>query len=236
MQIADLSHNDSLETVVEKCNLNFRELAYATRQSIRKMGRQSDDEAARLINDAVASLISTTIPNEVTSQLNAADIPGQVSNEVTTQISTADIPGQVSDAITAADIPGQVSDALDSALAVEMTNTLSDFFVEDGCTVTACNAMRWGDMVFIRLSYRLNSALTVPSNGDITDVTLGTLKIGWRPFDMTNVILDQTRIIVGDVDTNGDVKARSANSRGSSYTIDANAVLYASMTLMIGLQ
>jgi hypothetical protein len=117
-----------------------------------------------------------------------------------------------------------------------MTNTLSDFFTEDGCTVTACNAMKWGDMAFIRFSYKLNSALTVPSNGDITDVTLGKLKVGWRPFDMTNVILDQTRIIIGDLDSSGDIKARSANSRGTSYTIDANAVLYASMMLMLGLQ
>lgn len=133
-------------------------------------------------------------------------------------------------------IPQQITDALDQVLGMTMTNTLSDFFTEDGCTVTACNAMRWGSMAFIRFSYRLNSALTVPSNGDITDVTLGKLKIGWRPFDMTNVILDQTRILIGDVDYNGDVKVRSANSRGTSYTIDANAVLYASMMLMLGLQ
>lgn len=219
MQIVDLSQNDDVRAVIEKCNLNFKELAFSARQSIKKQGRQNDDNAERTIINAVHELITTTIPGEVSYQIGQADIPGKVD-----------------DAIIAADIPGQVSDAVDQALSVEMTNTLSDFFVEDGCTVTACNAMRWGDMAFIRFSYRLNSALTVPSNGDITDVTLGTLKIGWRPFDMTNVILDQTKIIIGDVDVNGAVKARSANSRGSSYTIDENAILYASMMLMIGLQ
>ena len=223
MELLDLSHNDDTVSIARKCNINFKRMWITIKNMTNNQTRNERDETSNFINNVISSLVNTTIPNEVASQLNSADIPGQVSNEVTAQISSADI-------------PGQIGDALDSALAVEMTNTLSDFFVEDGCTVTACNAMRWGDMAFIRFSYRLNSALTVPSNGDITDVTLGTLKIGWRPFDITNVILDQTKIIIGDVDINGAVKARSANSRGSSYTIDANAVLYASMMLMIGLQ
>lgn len=206
MEIVDISHNDDLRTVAQKCNTNFKQIAFSTEQGLRRQGRSSDSSAEAMIAVAVAEITNVTVPNEVASQISAADIPSQVA------------------------------DALDQALGVTMTSTLSDFFTEDACTVTACNAMRWGDMAFIRFSYRLNSALTVPSNGDITDVTLGNLKVGWRPFDMTNVILDQTRIIIGDVDSNGDVKARSANSRGTSYTIDANAVLYASMMLMLGLQ
>lgn len=177
MEIVDISHNDDLVVVAQKCNLNFKRLVSLTRQLIKKQSMIDDDIYLQ-----------------------------------------------------------QLEDMLSLALQMETTTTLADFFVEDGCTVTSCNAMRWGNMVSIRFSYRLNSALTVPSNGDITDVTLGTLKSGWRPFDMTNVILDQTRILIGDVDVSGVVKARSANSRGSSYTIDANAVLYASMTLMLGMQ
>lgn len=209
MEIVNLSHNDTLAQVVRKCNTNFRQLAWATRQALKRQTEASIDGITSVVvgmQNEIDTMRTTTIPNEVASQ------------------------------VAAADIPGQVGDAVDAALATDVTSTLADFFTEDGCTVTACNAMRWGSMAFIRFSYRLNSALTVPSNGDITDVTLGKLKIGWRPFDMTNVILDQTRIIIGDVSSNGDVIARSANSRGTSYTIDANAVLYASMMLMLGLQ
>ena len=140
------------------------------------------------------------------------------------------------DDLTNVTIPNEVASQISDALPTIYTTTLSDFMTEDGCVVTACNAVKWGDIACIRFSYRLNSALTVPSNGDITDVTIGKLKSGWRPFDMTNVILDQTRILIGDVDSGGVIKARSANSRGSSYTIDANAVLYASMTLVLGIQ
>lgn len=133
-------------------------------------------------------------------------------------------------------IPAMVAEQLSEALDITYTSTASDVIVEDGCTITALDAVRWGSVVSIRFSYRLSSALTVPSNGDITDVTLGRLKDGWRPANMTNVILDQTRIMIGDVDSSGYVKARSANSRGASYTIDANAVLYASMTFVTGIQ
>lgn len=225
MEIVNLSQNDSIPTIARKCNQNFKQIAWSSNQAMRKQGRmeESDFSDALIgVYDEIAN-VAGSIATEVSSQIAAQDIPQMISDEMTTQIASADI-------------PGQVADALDQALGVTMTSTLSDFFTEDGCTVTACNAMRWGSMAFIRFSYRLNSALTVPSNGDITDVTLGKLKVGWRPFDMTNVILDQTRILIGDVDSSGDVKVRSANSRGTSYTIDANAVLYASMMLMLGLQ
>ena len=209
MEIVNLSHNDTLAQVVRKCNTNFRQLAWSSRQALKKQAEISLDSITSVIagmQNEIDAMRTTTIPDTVSAQ------------------------------ITAADIPGQVATAVDAALGTEMTSTLADFFTEDGCTVTACQAIKWGNIAFIRFSYRLNSALTVPSNGDITDVTLGTLKIGWRPADMTNVILDQTRILIGDVDNSGAVKARSANSRGTSYTIDANAVLYASMTLMLGVQ
>lgn len=167
---------------------------------------------------------------------NSGEAIRNMVTEFTDDLLNTVIPGEVTTQIAAADIQGQVSDAISDALSSVTTTTLSDFMTESGCTVTACSAKRWGDVAFIRFSYRLNSSLTVPSNGDVTDVTLGTLKVGWRPLDMTNVILDQTRILVGDVGNNGVIQIRSANSRGTSYTIDENAVLYASMFLIIGLQ
>lgn len=223
MGLLELSHNDDIRAVVQKCNLNFRQLADSIRQAVGREGRSIETDVSQMIATAIGGLIDTTIPNEVALQISNANIPGQITTEVGEQLTDLDIPGLVNTAVA-------------DALPMEITNTLSDFFTEDGCTVTACNAMRWGSMAYVRFSYRLNSALTVPSNGDVTDVTLGRLKIGWRPYDMTNVLLDQTRIMVGDVDSSGYVKVRSANSRGTSYTIDANAVLYASMTLMLGIQ
>jgi len=223
MELINITHNDDLRSVANKCNINFKQIGTTLANLLKRQNMVERGVTNDTINQAVTTITNVTIPNEVTSQINALDIPDSISSEVTTQIA-------------AADIPGQVADALDQALGVTMTSTLSDFFTEDECTVIACNAMKWGDMAFIRFSYKLNSTLAVPSDGDIADVTLGKLKVGWRPFDITNVILDQTMILIGDVDSSGDVKARSANSRGTSYTIDANAVLYASMMLMLGLQ
>lgn len=217
MKIVEIKQTDDLMTVARKCNENFKQVTWDANQSLKKQGlidAESINASLTQINDDITNLENVVIPADVASAISAADIPGQVSS-----------------AISAADIPGQVSTAITNALSTVTTTTVTDFFTEDACTVTAGSAMRWGKLAFVRLSYRLSSALTVPSNGDVTDVTLGTLKAGWRPYDMTNVILDQTRIAIGDVDTDGVVKLRSANSRGASYTIDANAVLYASMML-----
>ena len=99
MQILDLVHNDDLHNVIDKCNLNFKELAFAMRQAIKKQGRQSDESASREINEAVNQLVVTTIPNEVASQIASSDIPGLVNREVSNQILAADIPTLVSNEV-----------------------------------------------------------------------------------------------------------------------------------------
>lgn len=104
MQIVDLSQNDDVRAVIEKCNLNFKELAFFARQSIRKQGRQNDDNAEQMIIVAVNDLVTITIPSEVSYQINQADIPGKVSDEVEEQlqdaIDDADIPQLVEDEVT----------------------------------------------------------------------------------------------------------------------------------------
>lgn len=104
MQIVDLSQNDDVRAVIEKCNLNFKELAFFARQSIKKQGRQNDDNTEQMIIVAVNDLVTITIPSEVSYQINQSDIPGKVSNEVAEQlqdaIDEADIPQLVEDEVT----------------------------------------------------------------------------------------------------------------------------------------
>lgn len=101
MQIVDLSQNDDLRAIIEKCNLNFKELAFFARQSIRKQGRQNDDNTEQMIIATVNDLVTITIPSEVSYQINQSDIPGKVSDEVEEQLR---------DAIDDADIPQLVED------------------------------------------------------------------------------------------------------------------------------
>jgi hypothetical protein len=100
MEIAEISQNDSLPSVIRKCNLNFRQLAWNIRQSVRKQSRidsQGTDAAIVEITNQIAELenvtipsvvgsaVSAAVPSEVASQITAADIPQMVSNEVAAQ-------------------------------------------------------------------------------------------------------------------------------------------------------
>ena len=113
------------------------------------------------------------------------------------------------------------------------TTTLSNFFTADGCTVSSCRAVRYGKHAYISLAYKLSTALSVPESGNVSDVTLGTLKAGWIPAVASNGIMDANYGLTGDVDTSGVVKIRGANSRGAAYTIGTTTTLYARFPLLL---
>lgn len=113
------------------------------------------------------------------------------------------------------------------------TTTMADFFVPDGCTVSSCHAVRWGKHAAVAIAYKLSTALSVPDSGNVTDVTLGTLKEGWRPALGMNACMDPHYGLTGDVDSSGVVKIRGANSRGAAYTIGTGTTLYARIPLLL---
>lgn len=195
MQIINLSHNDSLEAAMQKCNLNFKELAFSADQALKKQSRAMQ----KAINVAVDELVSTTIPNEVSNQIALLDIPGQVSAEVAAQIST------------------------------DYTTTVSDFMTANSDVVIINGAAhRWGKIAKISLTYRLANSYSVMSDGKLNNLDMGTLTSDWMTVGgLTNINMDSTYNIQGVIDNNGRVAFMSANSRGTTYVIDQNAVLYA---------
>lgn len=99
MEIVEITQSDDLMAVARKCAINFRRLATYVEQSVRKQGRINVDgimEVVSSLADDLAELESTTLPNEVATQVAAQDIPGQVA----TQVAAQDIPGQVEEATT----------------------------------------------------------------------------------------------------------------------------------------
>ncbi len=109
MKILDISHNDDLRAVAQKCNLNFRQLAFSARDGTARQGRTNDRNIVIAVDAAVSELTSTTIPNEVAAQISGLEIPAQIGTEVANQLASQDIPGQVSSAVAAEDIHGQVA-------------------------------------------------------------------------------------------------------------------------------
>lgn len=97
MEIAKLSQNDDLPTVIRKCNVNFRQLAFSARQAIKKQSRidmGGVDEEIGAITQSINELTNVTLPQMVSEQVTAA-----VPAEVATQIAAANIPQMVSDEV-----------------------------------------------------------------------------------------------------------------------------------------
>lgn len=188
MQIINLSHNDSIDAIVEKCNLNFKELAFSTSQSIKKQSRIDTSDVASAINQIVSDLTNIVIPNEVAAQIGTGS-----------------------------------------------TTTVSDFITADqDVVITSGIAHRWGKIAKISLSYRLANSYSVMSDGKINNIDVGVLTSDWMTVGgLTNINLDSTYNIQGVIDNNGRIAIMSANSRGTTYTIDQNAVLYAGFTYML---
>lgn len=86
MEIIDISHNDDLQVIAQKCNTNFKQLAFSASQGLKKQGRTSDSSAEAMISAAVADISNVIVPNEVAGQIQAQGIPQMVSNEVAAQM------------------------------------------------------------------------------------------------------------------------------------------------------
>lgn len=89
MGLLELSHNDDTRSIVQKCNLNFRELSKSMAQSIGREGRSIETDVSQMIATAMSGIVDTVIPNEVALQISNANIPRLVSDEVALQIQTA---------------------------------------------------------------------------------------------------------------------------------------------------
>lgn len=85
MEVIEITQSDDLSSVARKCAINFRQLARYVEQSVRKQGRINVDDIMQVVTalaDEVAEIESVTIPNEVSAQIAAQDIPGMVDDAV----------------------------------------------------------------------------------------------------------------------------------------------------------
>lgn len=96
MEIVDIFQNDELETLARKCNTNFRRLAWATRETVRKQSAidskavnealQDVNEAMQEIGGEINRLENVVIPDTVSTQIDALDIPGMIDDGVASVI------------------------------------------------------------------------------------------------------------------------------------------------------
>lgn len=85
MEIVDIFQSDELETLARKCNTNFRRLAWATREAVRKQSAidgEAVDKALQEIGNGINRLENVVIPDTVSTQLDALDIQGMIDDGV----------------------------------------------------------------------------------------------------------------------------------------------------------
>lgn len=88
MEIVKISPNDTLSSIARKCNQNFRQIAWSSRQAVKSQSRiDSDNVTARIaeIYDEIGRVIGS-ISSEVSAEVARQDIPRMVSDEVTRQV------------------------------------------------------------------------------------------------------------------------------------------------------
>jgi hypothetical protein len=92
MDIVNISQSDDLATVARKCDTNFKQVSWSLRQYVNKQGRIAGDQVDRaitVIRDEVDGLVAGLpgmVSNEVTTQLNAMDLPTIIEEEVESQM------------------------------------------------------------------------------------------------------------------------------------------------------
>lgn len=106
-----------------------------------------------------------------------------------------------------------------------------------GITITNVFTIKWGKVLWIRVSWKRNSAISVPANGNMADITIGDLKNAYRPLGMTVGIGEgndpntNASYIIG---WDGPFSVESFEATGSARTIPANTELTAYSVYLLG--
>ena len=91
MEILDISQNDDLQAMARKCNANFKQVAFASLQSVKQQSRMDDERISSAMAAAADKLINETLPQQIAAKVDALDIPSIVGEKV----GEYDIPGLV---------------------------------------------------------------------------------------------------------------------------------------------
>ena len=159
MELLDLSHNDDTVSIARKCNTNFKRMWITIKNMTNNQTRNERDKTSHFINDAINSLVNTTIPNIVSSQIASLDIPNQIRTSVANQISLLDIPNQirteVANQILSEDIPQIVSDEID--------NRITDAYPKIGACIISNNMPSYDGTAWQQIdTITTDSSITIP--------------------------------------------------------------------------
>ena len=117
------------------------------------------------------------------------------------------------------------------------STTITDIITANSAvTITAANWKRWGRIANLAINFKNVNAITnVPANGNITNVTVGTLKAGYRPLWVTAATSngDGQGPCFYTISNNGTITLCVCAGTGASRTIAADTVFTLRVTYIV---
>lgn len=103
------------------------------------------------------------------------------------------------------------------------TSNIDDFmeFESDWSLVSDFYAMRFGHFVMFRMIITSSSNISVPASGNITDITIGTVKPKWRPPFVTSWFSYGAEFAIGYLNSAGAFTMAFCDGTGTARTISA---------------
>lgn len=128
-----------------------------------------------------------------------------------------------------------LSDSAQLAKQGADTTTATDIMtLGSGVTISDFKFARRGNVAQLYFTWSYSSAITVSANGDISDITLGTLKDDYKPIVPTaGVCNGNPRGAWYGMTVNGVITSTGFNATGSSYTIAAETNMNARFTYLV---
>jgi hypothetical protein len=119
---------------------------------------------------------------------------------------------------------------------VETTSAIASVITaSSAASITAVSCSRWGKIAMIEITWTNKSAITVPANGNISNVTVGTLKDGWKPATRAGAqsLGDSAGAAWYNVGANGVIVLGAVEGTGAQRTIAAGTTFHCNATFIL---
>ncbi len=124
------------------------------------------------------------------------------------------------------DQPNAWMDALAGSATVKYTTTVSDVITaSSNATISSVSFCRWGRLCMLMVYWSNKSAISVPANGNISNLTIGTLTNRAKPYHRIHPVSDGDNAGAAfyNMDSSGSLTVGAFDSRGAAYTIAAGS-------------
>lgn len=120
---------------------------------------------------------------------------------------------------------------------VESTMTLASIINGNtaNATITEAHHVTWGKVAQLYMAWKNVNAISVPANGNIANINIGTLVSGKRPkaYSAAHSNGDNAGAAWYSVASNGDINLGALEATGASRTIAANTTFTLFMTYIL---